>query len=221
MYKLHPTTFLLLLCGAACVSSTRHPHATVASDALLLDVSSTHQGYTAEARMNRAQAKDAHAAAVATTKQTRADQTRSEAERDAATSRVARAKGALEQARKTGTTNDVEQAAQELGRAEQHHQTQVSSVLLCEKQSLHASALEAVAVEHLAVAEAMVELAKVRAVNTLDRPDAQKPDPAPFEASLRTAEANEQVAQVRADATSKEIDVQRAQLPRGGQDGTR
>jgi hypothetical protein len=220
MHLFHQVTFLLLLGGTACVSN-RPPRATVASDALLLEVSATHQGHIADARTNRAQARDAHAAAVATSSQTRAEQARDEAEREAATLRVERANGALEQSKKTGTTNDVALATEELGRAEQHRMTQTSTAALAAKQSLHAKALEAVAVEHLAVAEAMVELAKVRAVNSLDRPEEQKPDPSTFEASLRKAEANEQVAQVRADATRKEVDLQRAQLPTNGEERMR
>jgi hypothetical protein len=214
-------TLLLLLCGTACVSTTKQPHATVAADALLLEASSTHQGHIAEARRNRSGAKDAHAAAVAATAQSRAEHSRSEGERDAALAGVTRAGNALEQARKTGTKSDVALAEQELGRAEQQHQARIGTVALCDKQSLHTGALEAVAKEHLAVADAVVELAKARAVDSLDRPDRQKPDVATFEASLRTAEANEQIAQVRAEAMQKEVDVLRAEPVRSAPEGTR
>jgi hypothetical protein len=221
MHLLPTATLLFLFCGTACVSTTTPAHATVAADALLLEASSTHQGHVAEARRNRARAKDAHAAAVAATTQSRAEQTRDEGERDAALGTVTRAGNALEQARKSGTTSDVTMAQQELDRVELQHQERLRTAALSDRRTAHTAAVEAVAKEHLAVADAVVELAKARAVDSLDRPDRQKPDVATFEASLRTAEANEQLAQVRAEAMQKEVEAKRAEPVRTAPEGTR
>ena len=66
---------------------------------------------------------------------------------------------------------------------------------------------EHVAEARVEVAVARLDLAKVVAVNTLARPDLQKPDASVFAAEVRQAEAREEVALAGLVAAEREVSV--------------
>jgi len=201
------TLTILSIVGASCQLNPSPPRATAAADALLLEVSPSEQQRIASARENCDRANDAYAAAKARATSARDSQISADLDLEAATARVVRAETALEHRRTTGTTGAIDIAKRDLAQAKAEHTDLTAAATLRARQTDHARALAEIAKEHVTVNEALVELAKARAVNTLDRPDGQKPGLQRFEESVRRAEADENLARTRADATQKEIDI--------------
>lgn len=197
-------SILLLVCTAC---QTPSPHATVAADALLTEVSPAEQRLIAKAREANDRANDAYAAAKANTTTTRDGQISADLDLEEAVAKVARANANVERQKAAGTTEAVDGAKQELATAKSEHTAQAAAATLGARQTDHARALAEIAKEHVTVTEAQVELAKAKAVNTLDRPVSQKPQIKRFEESVRRAEADENVARTRSEATQKEIDI--------------
>jgi hypothetical protein len=206
--KIHKTLpFLLFACVACQSTRTDAPRATLAADSLLLEVSPAEQRKIATARDAAARAADAYAAAKAAAEEARQAQISSDLDLEDAKTHVERADAAVTRIRNIGTTDDVDTAKRSWDEAKAEHARHAAAAKLAERRTTHARALAEVAREHVAVAEARVELAKAKAVHTLDRPDAQKPSLVRFEESVRRAEADEALARTRADATQREIDV--------------
>jgi hypothetical protein len=201
---------LLLLAVSACHSPP--PHATAPDDALLLEVSAAERSNIAEARAACNRAKDEHAAAHADHLRMRDENSNSSRDRENASATLAKAQAALNTAVENGTTVDVENATQGVQQARRNQGIQNASATLRDKRTAHAAALARVAKEHVKVAEAQVELTKARAVNTLDRPQADKPEVSKFEASVRRAEADENVARTKSEATEREVAVTTLEL---------
>jgi hypothetical protein len=183
-----------------------------ADDALLLQVSVAERCNIADARKACDHATDAHALAVAD--QAKAAEARILAvqARQVAVARVARCEAALDRATKAGTTEDADAARTNVQQAKAESGVEQARLTLSDKQVAYAGSLATLAEEHIKVAMADVELAKVRAVNTLDRPDAQKRDVREFETSLRNAEGDENVARTRSEAAQREVAVAAANL---------
>lgn len=211
-------TFLFLACSACQTQRPAPPRATAAADALLLEVSPAEQQMIATSREECDRANDAYAAAKAHTTTIRNAQISADLDLEEAAAKVARARAALDRKSSVDTTEAIEVARQELARAEAEQTALSAAATLGARRLDHARALAEIAKEHITVAEAQVELAKARAVSTLDRPLAQKPVLKRFEESVRRAEADENVARTRAEATQKEIDIltlTRAEAPAG------
>ena len=205
MKTTHSVSLVLLFLGACQTSNTTPPRATSPDEALLLEVSATERAHISAARESFSRAQDASAAASADYRKMRTEQTSAEQARLAASVKVGNAETALTQAGKTGTTDDVATAKQNLANAKAELLLQESTVALRSKQADSANALAEVAAQHVKVEEAKVELAKVVAVNTLARPTSQKPDVRKFEETVRRAEADESVARARAESAHKEV----------------
>lgn len=197
---------ILLLACTAC-QTTSPPRATLAADALLTEVSPAEQRLIAKAREANDRANDAYAAAKAHTSTTRDGQISADLDLEEAVAKVARANANLDRKKSAGTTEAIDGAKQELADAKAEHTVQAAAATLGARQTDHARALAEIAKEHVTVTEAQVELAKAKAVNTLDRPASQKPVIKRFEESVRRAEADENVARTRSEATQKEIDI--------------
>ena len=198
-------SIVLLVCTAC--QTTSPPRATLAADALLTEVSPAEQRLIAKAREANDRANDAYAAAKAHTTTTRDGQISADLDLEEAVAKVARANANVERQKSAGTTEAVDGAKQELATAKAEHTVQAAAATLGARQTDHARALAEIAKEHVTVTEAQVELAKAKAVNTLDRPASQKPLIKRFEESVRRAEADENVARTRSEATKKEIDI--------------
>ena len=198
-------SIVLLVCTAC--QTTSPPRATLAADALLTEVSPAEQRLIAKAREANDRANDAYAAAKAHTTATRDGQISADLDLEEAVAKVARANADVERQKSAGTTEAVDGAKQELATAKAEHTVQAAAATLGARQTDHARALAEIAKEHVTVTEAQVELAKAKAVNTLDRPASQKPLIKRFEESVRRAEADENVARTRSEATKKEIDI--------------
>ncbi len=197
---------ILLLACSACQSNPA-PRTTLAADAMLLEASPVEQHLIAEAREANDRANDAYAAAKANTTRVRDAQISADLNLEEATAKVARATTNVENKVASGTSESVDAAKRELDQAKTDHTMQAAAAALGARQTDHARALAEVAKEHITVTEAQVELAKARAVNTLDRPADQKPAIKRFEESVRRAETDENVARTRSEATKKEVDL--------------
>lgn len=211
-------TLLFLACSACQTHRPAPPRATVAADALLLEVSPAEQRLIATSREVCDRANDAYAAAKAHTTKIRDAQISADLDLEEARAKVARAQAALDHKGSVDTTGAIEVARLDLAKAEAEQTVLTAAATLGAKRTDHARALAEIAKEHVTVAEAQVELAKARAVNTLDRPLAQKPVLKRFEESVRRAEADENLARTRAEATQKEVDIltaTRAEAPAG------
>lgn len=199
---------LLFFVGTACETNRPStPRSTAAADALLLEVSPAEQQRIATSRERCDRANDAYAAAKAHTSMVRDAQISADLDLEEAKTKVTRAKANLARKSNVDTSEAIAVARQELADAESEQAELIAAATLGAKRTDHARALADIAKEHVTVAEARVELAKARAVNTLDRPASQKPLIKRFEESVRRAEADENLARTRAEATQKEIDI--------------
>lgn len=204
---------LLLLAGTmACHTTSPTPRAASADDALLLEVSAAERSNIADARRACDHATDAHALAVADHAKAREARTRAVQAREASVAKVARCEAALVRATQGGTTDEADTARTDVQQAKADSGVEDARLTLSDKQVAYAGSLATLAEEHVKVAMAGVELAKVKAVNTLDRPEAQKSDVGKFETSLRNAEGSENVARTRSEAAQKEVAVAAATL---------
>jgi hypothetical protein len=212
--KIHSSlsTILLLLVTGACHSTAEGVHATPAEDALLLQVSAAERSNIASARRAHDHANDVLAAARADCAKATAAQTTAGEARDAAFARVATTESALSAATSSGSPTSAEDArrAVEVARAECRFQE--ASYVLRDKQSSHAHAMASLAAEQVKVAEAGVELAKVRAINSLDRPEVQRTPIGRFEAQVREAESQENLARTRSEAAQREVAIATTKL---------
>jgi hypothetical protein len=160
-------SIVLLVCTAC--QTTSPPRATLAADALLTEVSPAEQRLIAKAREANDRANDAYAAAKAHTTTTRDGQISADLDLEEAVAKVARANANLDHKKAAGTTEAVDGAKRELELAKAEHTAQAAAATLGARQTDHARALAEIAKEHVTVTEAQVELAKAKAVNTLDR----------------------------------------------------
>jgi hypothetical protein len=204
-------TAAILLALCAC-QSTDSRNTTPPDDALLAEVSAAQRAEVTEARVARDHAKDAYAAAQADCRKLKDFQTRAMQERDAAKVAVSRAEDAQKTAREKGSTGDVEAAQASLAKARTELEVKEATVRLHDKQAAYGRALEDLANERVKVADARVELVKARAVNTLDRPQSQKPDVRAFEERERKAQGDEKIARTKAETAEKEVKIQEASL---------
>jgi hypothetical protein len=190
----HLSTILLLLVTGACHTNAPGVHATPAEEALLLEVSAADRSNIAEARSACDHANDVLAAAKADCAKASAAQATAGEALDAAVARVGYAERALSAATSSGSSTSVEDARRDVEVAKAEWRFQESSYVLRDKQASHANAMASLAAEQVKVAEAGVELAKVRAINSLDRPEVRKAPIGKFEAQVRLAESQENLA---------------------------
>ena len=212
MRLLTAATLLLALCGSCHVASADRDRAAVPEDGLLVDVSSSERLRVSTARVAHGKAKDDLAAAqrqheLAVTEQKAAKQLHG-----AAVDKVSWARTAVANSETTGTTTDVEAAQQALRVAENARDVRTARCELRDREVTEAEIQTALAAAHVNVASARLDLAKVVAVNTLDRPEVQKPDVERFEAVVREAEGKANVARASLAAASREVEIERSKL---------
>lgn len=209
-----PTTLLLMISlWAACKAApTGRDATTVPEDGLLVDVSTAERSRVSTARVAHGRAKDDLAAAKLRHQQAQSEQASAHRQRSSAADRVEWAKTALTRAETTGTTADVAKAQQELETVQSANSMQVARGELRDREVIEAELQVALAAAHVNVAQAQLDLAKVIAVNTLERPDLQKPDVAVFEAVVRQAEGKENVARAGLAAASREVEIRRGEI---------
>lgn len=140
------------------------------------------------------------------------EQTTAKQQHSGAVDKVAWAKTALTKAETTGTTTEIAAAQQELRTAENTRDVHDARCELRNREVVEAEMQAALAAAHVNVAVAQVDLAKVVAVNTLDRPELQKPDVGRFEAAVREAEGVENVARASLAAASREVEIGRSKF---------
>lgn len=209
---LHLPCLLLLAVTMACHTTRPTARSASTDDALLLEVSAAERSNIADARRACDYATDAHALAVADQSKAGVAQTLAVQAHEVAVAKVARCEVALDHATQRGTTEDVDTARTNVQQAIAESGVEEAKLTLNDMQVACAGSLVTLAEEHIKVATADVELAKVRAVNTLDRPDAQKRDVSKLETSLRNAQGEENVARTRAEAAQREVSVAAANL---------
>jgi hypothetical protein len=198
---------LLSLCGGCFLFPARAARATSPPDGLLVDTSPVQREHVAEARVEVGRCKDALAASQRQHQQAREAVTSAGIRRAAVHDEVGQAEAALQRSQGSGSTADVEVARGVLRKAQLAHAVEVARCDLRDREVVRAVRQDAVAKARLDVAVARLDLAKVVAVNTLARPDLQKPDAALFDAEVRRAEGEEEVALAGLVAAEREVAV--------------
>ncbi len=211
-FGLTSSCLLLLLSSGACRTTDRPMQASSAEAALLLEVSAAERASIAAARETCDQANDAYAASRADHIKAGEAKTMAGEARNAAALKVDQAEAALARATASGTTDEVGIAKENLAKAKSEWEVEEAKVTLTGKQVDYADALVSLAKEHVDVTEASLELVKAKAVNTLDRPKSQLPDVSVFEASLRAAKGDENVARTKSEAAKTEVKVAKDNL---------
>ncbi len=211
--RLFPSAmFLVALCGACNIPSAERDRTAAPEDALLVDVSPAERTRVSTARVAHGKAKDDLAAARRQHELAVSEQTTARQQHGAAVDKVGWAKTALAKSETTGTTADIETAQQTLRTAENARDVHTARCELRDREVIEAETQAALAAAHVNVATAQLDLAKVVAVNTLDRPEAQKPDVRQFEAAVREAEGKENVARASLAAAAREVEIGRSKL---------
>ena len=198
---------LLSLCGGCFLFPSRAERATSPPDGLLVDTSPVQREHVAEARVEVGRCKDAVAASQRQHQQAREAVTSAGIRRAAVQDEVVQAEAALQRSQSSGSTAEVEVARGVLRTAEAARGVEDARCDLRDREVVRAVRHDAVAKARLDVAVARLDLAKVVAVNTLARPDLQKPDAALFEAEVRRAEGQEEVALAGLVAAEREVAV--------------
>jgi len=198
---------LLSLCGGCFLFPSRAERATSPPDGLLVDTSPVQREHVAEARVEVGRCKDAVAASQRQHEQAREAVTSAGIRRAAVQDEVEQAEASLQRSQSSGSTAEVEVARGVLRTAKAAHGVEVARCDLRDREVVRAVRHDAVAKARLDVAVARLDLAKVVAVNTLARPDLQKPDAAVFEAEVRRAEGQEEVALAGLVAAEREVAV--------------
>jgi hypothetical protein len=204
--------FALSLCGGCFLMPTSNQRATSPPDGLLVDTSPAQRERVADARVVVGRAKDAVASSQRHHQETRDAVTAAGQRRDAAQAEVAQATLSLGNLERNGSTADVDVARTKLRTVEAARGVEDARCDLRDREVVSAAHQLAVAKARLDVAVAQLELAKVVAVNTLDRPDLQKPDVTVFQAAVRTAEGQEEVARAGLTVAEREVEVRRGVL---------
>jgi hypothetical protein len=132
--------------------------------------------------------------------------------------RLKAAEARIDTARAHGTTQDLENAQQLLGRAQLDLETVRNKVRWREQQVSQAEALVELSRERVALAEAQLELTKAQAVSQLDRPRARLLDLEVFERRLREQQTLVQIAEVKASAALEEVNRVEASYQRTRED---
>jgi chromosome segregation ATPase len=198
----------LLSLGSGCFLFPAHAErATTPPDGLLVDTSPVQREHVAEARVEVGRCKDALAASQRQHEQDREAVTSAGTRRTAAHAEVEQAEASLSRLESSGSTAEVEVARRVLRTAEAEHGVADARCNLRDRELVRAVQRDAVAKARLDVAVARLDLAKVVAVNTLARPDLQKPDASVFAAEVRQAEAREEVALAGLVAAEREVSV--------------
>jgi hypothetical protein len=206
--KIHTSVaIVLLILGTSACQTASSRRAELIDEGLLLNVSDTERSNIADARKSRDQASDAYAAAQSD--YARAVEARAVAGQvcDAAAAKASRTQDTLNRASQSGTVEDVSIAKQKVLEATAEKAVHTAKLSLSDKQADYANALAVLAKEHVQVTEARVNLAKAKAVNTLDRPRSQTPKVSMFETSLRLAEADENLARTRSESAQREVSI--------------
>lgn len=198
---------LLSLCGGCFLFPSRAERATSPPDGLLVDTSPVQREHVAEARVEVGRCKDAVAASQRQHQQAREAVTSAGIRRAAVQDEVVQAEASLQRSQSSGSTAEVEVARGVLRTAEAARGVEDARCDLRDREVVRAVRHDAVAKARLDVAVARLDLAKVVAVNTLARPDLQKPDAAVFEAEVRRAEGQEEVALAGLVAAEREVAV--------------
>ena len=205
-------TLLVALCGACLTSKADRDWAAGPEDSLLADVSPAEKTRVSSARVAHGKAKDALAAAQRQHEMAVSAQQSSKQQHRASLDQVAWTNAALAKSETTGTTTDVEAAKEAVRVAENARDVQVAR---CELRALEVTEAEqqtALATAQVAVASARLDLAKSVAINTLDRPEVQKPDIPRYEAAARDAEGRENIARAGLAAAAREVAIGRTKL---------
>jgi len=200
----------LSLAGSCFLMPSRQ--AATPEDSLLVETSAGQRERVANARVEVGRAKDALAASQHHHQQARDAKVDATQRRDAANLQVQQATAAVADRERTGTTPDLEAARERLLSATSKHGIEDARCNLRDRQVARAASHVMVTQAGLDVAVARLDLAKVVAVNSLDRPDVQKPDVAVFEASVRRAEGDEEIARAGLVAAEREVEVSRQLL---------
>lgn len=211
--RLLPVVILALaLCSSCQIGGADRNPTAMPEDALLVDVSPAERTRVSTARVAHGKAKDVLAAAERQHAMALSEQSAGKQQHTAALAKVAWSKTALARSESTGTTADVEAAQQELRTAENSRDVQVDRCELRDREVVEAERQEELAAALVALSLARLDLAKAVAVSTLDRPEAQKPDVARFEALVREAEGKENVARANLATASREVEIGRSKL---------
>lgn len=203
---------LAALCGSCQAPSGDRSRAQVPEDGLLVDVSSVERSRVSTARVAHGRMRDDLAAAHRQLQQAVSDQAAASRLHNAASDKVDWAEAAVAKSETTDTSADIEKARQELRDVRVARNIQTARCELRDREVIEAEMQTKLAEARVQVTAARLDLAKVMAVNTLERPDVQKPDVARFEAVVRVAEGKENVARAGFAAAAREVEIGRGKL---------
>jgi hypothetical protein len=199
--------------GSACrVAPPAPERAALPQDSLLVEVSAAERARVATARVAHGRARDDHAAAQRSQLQANEGLAAAERERNAARDKVEWANAGLGRSEASGTTTEVGTATQAVSNAEAARGVQDARCELADRVVIEAEQQVAVCAAQVAVAAAQLELAKAIAINTLDRPEVQKPEIAVFESAVRRAEGKANVARAGLAAAAREVEIGRSEV---------
>lgn len=185
---------------------------TTPEDSLLVETSAGQRERVANARVEVGRARDALASSQHHHQQACDAKADAVQRRDATNLQVQQATAAVADRERTGTTPDLDAARERLRTATSKHEVEDARCNLRDRQVASAASHIVATQAGLDVALARLDLAKVVAVNTLDRPDVQKPNVTEFEASVRRAEGDEEIARAGLVAAEREVEVSRQVL---------
>jgi hypothetical protein len=207
---------LAVLLGGLFAGCMGGPHvesrATVPDESLLTEVAPAERGRVSAARVAQGRARDDHGASLRTQREAATALTEANLERTDAVAKVVRSERDLERTQDTGSTGQVDASRQVLRQAEASRDICLARCDLRDREVVSAAHGVDLASARVQLAAARVDLAKVVAVNTLARPDLQKPDVSVFEALVRNADGDESVAMAGLAAAEREVAVSRGRL---------
>ena len=154
-------------------------------------------------------ARDEHAAAIRAAQRAEDERALSVKEKDIAEARLERAEAAIKVAER-GTRSELEAAERERGEVQAIVAAAKRRIELRERQVERSRARQELARERHEAAMARLELAKAEAVAALDEPPAKTVDVEAFRRQVREAEEDVGLAEVRWQATKREVEATRS-----------
>lgn len=195
-----------LLLIASCQTTSAVPRPATIDPALLADLNADQRAAIDEARLAREAAADALAGAKRNCDLAKERIDITKADLDVSRAQVERAKETTDLGRK-GTNEDLAAAKGNVDKAKDELAAKQQLLDVRKYQVELAKAEVEVHEQRLQLADATLELTKARAVAGIDRPSAKSIDIASHEAVVRQQQTDLEVAEVKARAAEKEVQV--------------
>lgn len=212
MKSIHVAALLLLALGASCQTLTRSQVREV-DDGLWAYVGENDKQEVAAARDARDRAEDELAVSERRIEEARDQLTLAKREFDVADARFDEARAALKVGEKAGEEEDLSAEHAGVERASAWRDAARAAIDWRALDVDAARAQRVLAARNLELANARIELAKARAVDRLDHPDAEGVGLAQFELQVRERSTQRQIAEIMAEAADREVAIARNLVP--------